>query len=389
MKKKSISILLATISLLVFSVAAAFTGCKTGPGDNDGNNGGTTPDPRDAFIASGQYTGDYFPTSGWRQCSPEQVGMDATILKEAYDYAASDKIISHAVIIIRRGYIVAEAYFGDWNSSMKHEGVSIANSVTAALIGIAFKQGLITDLDENVANFFPQWQLPGTSASKQRITIRHLLTMTSGLRWNEDTNDPNSDNSRMVHSGDFVQYVLDRPMDSEPGARWHYSGGDAMLLSGVLQEAVGKNAYEFGKENLFDFIGIPDIFWGGDSVGHTNGGDSIGATLRDFAKFGYFILNNGNWNGQQILPENWIADSSIPGHPLIDFYGYMWWLAPTLREYEGSNVPADTIIAWGIGLQQIFVIPSKDLLVVRLANDHYILDWLEVEFLRPIINAIM
>lgn len=388
MKKSSYRMLLFIVPLLVLAAAAGLTGCKAGSGDDGGDNGTTPTEPRDLFIAAGQYSGDYFPTSGWRQCSPEQVGMDSSRLKDVYDYVASDEYLTHSVIIIRKGYVVAEAYFGDWNQSLIHDGLSIANSFTAALIGIALKQGFFTDLDEEVFNYFPQWQTPETPAAKKRITIRHLLTMTSGLRWHEDYSNPYSDDNRMTHSGDYVQYVLDREIDNEPGSLWHYSGGDAMLLSGVLQEATGKNAYEFGKENLFDAIGIPDIYWAGDSVGHTTGSGAIGATLRDYAKFGYFILKNGNWDGQQILPETWVADSSQPGNEYIDFYGYMWWLAPHLREIRDSNVPPDTIISWGIGLQQIFVIPSKDLVVVRLANDLFFLEWLEVDFLAPIIDSI-
>lgn len=346
---------------------------------------------RDNFIKDGNYTGAYWPTSGWRSCTPGEVGMDRERLKQVYDYVENPAINTEGIIIIRNGYIVAEAYFGNFSENSKHGSFSVAKSFIGALIGIAIHNGIIPGINEKIFNYFPLWQTPSTDVRKKNITIKHLLTMSSGLEWNETEyyNDTSqNDVFIMAEEDDFIEYVLNKPSEFEPGALWSYSSGDSMLLSGIIQESSGVTAYQFAKQYLLDPIGSPGISWENDPAGHTVGGWGIGATVREYAKFGYLYLNKGKWEENQVVQESWVDLSLTPVSNSINFYGFQWWLGPALEGFDNSVIPNDLFLAWGIFSQQIFVIPSLDLVIVRVANDPNSPEWDEVQFLTLIINSI-
>lgn len=357
------------------------------------SNCADTKNNRASFLGDGNYSGTYWPTSGWRTCSPEEVGMDSDKLYEVYEYAANPTINTRGLLIIRNGYIVGEAYFDGYSSGSRFPSYSIAKSFLSSLFGIAIQQGLVAGVDQEAADYLTEWTAATAEAEKRRMTIRHLLTMSSGLEWNED--DYYGDTSQndvfiMGATDDFLAYALARPSIHEPGARWYYSSGDSMLLSGILERAAGRTAYDFAQEHLLTPIGAQNITWDGDPAGHTIGGWGVNATVRDYAKFGYLYLNYGAWDGQQIVPRQWVEMSTAPARDGVSWYGFQWWLLPALRDYEGSAIPADTFIAWGIYTQQIFVIPSLDLLIVRVGRDANPQndEWREVEFLERVLAAL-
>ena len=196
---------------------------------------------------------------------------------------------------------------------------------------------------------------------------------------------------RMIQSNNYLEYVLGRPVAVEPGNRWNYSSGDCMLLSGIIREVSGMSAYEFARENLFTPLGIRDVVWRSDPAGQTVGGSQLGASVREFAKFGYLYLKKGQWENQQVLSAAWVEESMRPVSGEIDFYGYLWWRAPRLEGYPGSGIPADTVFAWGFYNQKIFVIPSRDLVIVRVASDNTggANGWSEVRFLTLILDSMV
>jgi CubicO group peptidase (beta-lactamase class C family) len=161
-----------------------------------------------------------------------------------------------------------------------------------------------------------------------------------------------------------------------------------MLLSGLFTRVLGVSAYEFGQEYLFEPLGITNIIWHTDPAGHTIGGWGIEATIREYAKFGYLYSKKGRWERRQVIPEPWIYESWEPVSESIDFYGYQWWLLPVFEGHEDSIIPEDTYIAWGLYTQQIFVIPSKDLVIVRMADDPGSSEWDELEFLTRIMKSL-
>ncbi len=367
-------LLMVVVFGLVFS-----PGCKT---NND-----------ESFVGTGSYTGTYWPTNGWRTCAPEEVGMDPDRLYEAYEYAANPNINTYGLVIVRNGYIVGEAYFQEYSSSTTFPSYSISKSFLGSLFGIAIEQGLIGGVNEKASTYLTEWTDPGYAEEKRRMTIRHLLTMSSGLEWNED--DYYGDTSQndvylMGNADDYLEYALAKPSIYEPGNRWYYSSGDSMLLSGILERAVDRTAFQFAQENLLNHIGAAGITWNSDPAGHTIGGWGIRATVREYAKFGYLYLKKGEWEGGQVVPRQWVEESTRPvGHGTTG-YGYQWWLAPVLSGFYGSIVPPGTFLAWGIFTQQVFVIPAKDIVIVRVGYDEnpYDDEWREVEFLTMVLEAV-
>lgn len=341
---------------------------------------------------------EYWPTDDWRSIDPAEVGMDAVGLQQAYDYVANPNINAQGFVVIRNGYIVLEGYFGKFNMNSRHESFSAAKSFTSALIGIAIEEGYLSGVDETIGTFFPQLNEPGMDEAKKEITIKHLLTMTSGLEWNEDDYLDlfRNDAIRMLFSTDLVRYVLDKPLLYEPGEHWYYSTGDSMLLSGVIQNATDMTAYQFALEHLLKPIGLSQVRWLQVRPGYTHGGMGIQATVREFAKFGYLYLKKGRWGSRQVVPETWVEESLAPvrsarnGEVISDEYGYQWWLLPSLIGYEHSIVPPSTFVAWGIFSQQIFILPEEDVVAVRVGWDIYSQtdEWDEIEFLTLVLKAI-
>lgn len=372
--------------------------------------------PAHPFLGIGPYEGEYWPTHQWKSCRPEEVGMQSDKLMEVYSYLTNPAVNTEGIVIIRKGYIVGEAYFGNFTAQSRHESYSIAKSYLSALVGIALEKGLIKDVEEKIYLYYPQLSRKKTvwrrsegrigeissqsdslsnqvqPGAKKRISIRHLLTMTSGFEWNErdyyvDTSQ--NDAFKMAVEDDFIQYVLGKPIVYEPGTHWCYSSGDSMLLSGIIEKSANRTAYDFGLEHLFAPIGISGIEWRSDPVGHTIGGWGIQATVREFAKFGCLYLKKGKWEDRQIVPESWVVRSLQPVSPEVNFYGYQWWLLPALSGYADSSLPPKTFLAWGIFTQQIFVIPEEDLVIVRVANDPGSEEWDEVEFLELVLDTIL
>jgi CubicO group peptidase (beta-lactamase class C family) len=359
---------------------------------------------RGTFLKKGPYVGEYWPTYGWKGCRPEEVGMDSELLLRAYDYAANPDVYTRGLVIIRKGYIVGEAYFGNFDRYSRHPSYSVAKSFMSALIGIGIDRRMFESVDEPIYHYYPELNqkrgmrvrsyfpedLP-TSGAQRRITIENLLTMTSGLEWNED--DLSSiivnDVVQMALQENYVQYVLSKPIIHEPGTVWNYSSGDSMLLSGLFNRVLGIPAYQFGLENLFAPIGIPQIIWENDPAGQTIGGWGIEATVREYAKFGYLYSRGGEWEDRQIIPKSWVYQSVQPVSESVKNYGYLWWLRPSLGGYEGALIPEDTFFALGLFTQQIFVIPSEDLVIVRMANDLISDDWNEVDFLTLILESLI
>ena len=359
---------------------------------------------RDTFLKKGPYEGEYWPTYGWKGCRPEEVGMDSELLLRAYDYVANPDVYTRGLVVIRKGYIVGEAYFGNFDLYSRHPSYSVAKSFMSALIGIGIDRRMFESVNDPIYFYYPELnqkkgirvrsyylEEPPSSGAQRRITIENLLTMSSGLEWNEDdaSNLVASDVVQMALQENYVQYVLSKPIIHEPGTVWNYSSGDSMLLSGLFNRVSGVSAYQFGLENLFIPIGIPNIVWQSDSAGQTIGGWGIEATVREYAKFGYLYSKGGEWEDRQVIPRGWVYQSVQPVSENVNYYGYQWWLRPSLGGYEGSLIPDDTFFAVGLFTQQIFVIPSEDLVIVRMANDLTSAEWNEVDFLAIILESLL
>ncbi len=302
---------------------------------------------------------DYWPTESWRVSTPEEQGMNSTKLVEMVDYLQGPSALRPlSVLIVRNGYIVFEEYLSStYDENRTMDIYSCTLSILSALIGIAIDEGLIESVDSKVMEFFQDREITVDTVEKSDITIRHLLTMTSGLSWEE-----NSDPTSMKVTDDWIQYVLDRPMLRQPGTYFEYNSGAAHLLSAIIQNVTGNTASEMADEYLFNPIGIEEVDWDADPQGYTDGTGSCDLTTRDMARLGYLYLNNGTWGETQIIPEQWIEDSqqSIVSVNTIKDYGYLWWI------YRGM----DAYHAVGFWARVISVIPEYDMVAVVTGYDN-------------------
>lgn len=341
------------------------------------------------FVKEGTYSGSYYPTSTWRECSPEEVGMNADKLKPVYEYCANKKRNTFSFLIIKDGYIVAEHYFNQYKIGSKLPSYSLAKSFVSALTGVAIQNNYISGVDDKIINYIPQLQ--NIQTDKKEITIKHLLTMTSGFEWNENEISMSSNDIYNIRSSsNYIQYVLDKPIVETPGTVWNYSSGMPLLLGYIIENATGMLTSEFAKQTLFKDLGIADFDWDTVPEGHTNGAWGLSLKTRDYAKLGFLYWENGLWDNKEVLPDYWVTDSRKPA--LIDAqqYGYLWWTAYRYADHIETQVPVDTYMAVGLFQKYIIVIPSYNLILVRIGDDLMEGEngWDSAQFISLVIEAI-
>jgi CubicO group peptidase (beta-lactamase class C family) len=319
---------------------------------------------------------------GWAVAAPEKEGFDPALIcgigPRLEGWTEADP---HGVVVARHGVLVYDDYFAGqdkrwpqqhWDEPLvdmphdvrtKHDLQSITKSVVGILVGIALNRGLIENIDLPVLSFFPEYA-DLRDPDKDRITLRDLLTMRSGLRW---PYQPYLSMARQMEAApDPYRFVLQQPLVAAPGINWHYNNGSAELIGGILQKATGRPLDQFSKEALFDPLGIDDWEWG--RMAHGEPGASWGLRLRprDLAKIGQLVLNLGAWHGQQIVSAAWIKEMTTP-HIVkqnASSYGYLWWSGR--RSVEGHDI--DWIGSIGWGGQCLYVLPRLDLIVVVTAG---------------------
>ena len=301
----------------------------------------------------------YWPTQEWRASLPEEQGMDSEMLARMFQQVEDQQLNLHSLLIVRNGYLVTEAYYQPYSQNQVQFIASVTKSVISALVGIAIQKGNIKNVDQTLVSFFPGQTIANLDEQKKAITLKDLLSLTAGLTCNDS---PFSGGAGMEQSNDWVQFLLDAPMAEQPGTKFNYCGGAVHLLSAILQKTTGMSAREFANRFLFDPMGIasiPETRWQTDPQGVSIGPYGLYLTPRDLAKLGYLYLQNGQWNNQSILPADWVKASSTQ-HTTKDnglLYGYLWTVDPAEGSYS----------ALGLAGQQIYVIPSKNLVVVFTA----------------------
>lgn len=259
-------------------------------------------------------------------------------------------------------------YDPNWHPYFAHSDLhtlqSITKSITSALIGIAIGRGEIPSVDATLLSYLRDLSSPDTDSRRAAITLGHVLTMTTGIRWNEsgEYTDPRNLCAQMEQSDDWIQFVWNQSMEEEPGKRFLYNSGAAQLLSYVIQKSTGMPADEYAHAYLFEPLGIRDYYWKRTPKGLADTEGGLYLTTRDLAKIGLLYLQDGSWNGRRVLPEGWVAESTAPivstasdGFP-DRRYGYLWWLLPTPKSYA--------LAALGYGEQRLFIVPEEDLVAV-------------------------
>jgi CubicO group peptidase (beta-lactamase class C family) len=307
----------------------------------------------------------YWPTAEWQTTPPEEQGMDVHALEQITAYVRDSGLPVDSVIVVRHGYIVYEKYFGaQWDVNTVHNIFSCTKSIMGSLVGIALQHGKISSLDDRMVDYFPNRTIRNLNERKKAIRLIDLMTMKGGFDWPERSypyTDPRNPWIRALRSNDTVQFVLDAPMAAEPGTVWGYNGGFSQLLSAIVTDKTGMNTMEFAKENLFGPLGITKFIWKTDQQGIYDAGGGLSMTPRDMAKYGYLILNRGVWEGKQIIPADFVAES-VKTQTLFNAhsgYGYeSWWTIPPYGYYYAA----------GIRGQRIYVMEKQDMVIVTTAN---------------------
>jgi CubicO group peptidase (beta-lactamase class C family) len=300
--------------------------------------------------------------------------LDTAVLSKLHQQIASGTYGTiNSVLIAQDNELIYEHYFNKFRREQLHTLQSATKSINSLLIGILIDQGKIKSVNEKVANFFPEY--PFTDSLQKSITIEHLLTMTSGVAWNEETIDlkkrEENDNLNMNDSKDYIQYFFSKPMDTPPGQNFVYNSGCSIVLGGIVERASGQTIEQFANQYLFSPLSISRYKWNGKSKKgqyHTGGG--LHLSSRDLLKIGLLLENGGIWQGKRILSQKWIEQSFIApyltnrrnGFEEVYFYGYQWWKLKVKDK-------VDVISARGWGGQRLFMVPDlKIVIVIYSAN---------------------
>jgi CubicO group peptidase (beta-lactamase class C family) len=321
---------------------------------------------------------------GWQvEADPAAAGFDAGQLCTVLRNVADADINFHSLLVVRHGRLVAEVYRAGkdervkdlfrttrtFDASTLHDIRSISKSVTSLLWGIAQGQGKTPPLDTPVLSLFPGLADLNRDG-REAITLSQMLSMSSGLAWNEwrATSLFNNDEFGLFWHTSQAHYVFDRPMAAAAGTQFNYNGGNTAVLAQLLAERVGMPVPEYARKQLLEPLGITDWEWVDDDRGRPLAFAGVRLRPRDLARIGQLVLQHGQWNGRQLVPAEWIAEST---RPHIDTgmglqYGYQWWL--------GKVAAGSAEYAWiggiGNGGQRLWIVPGLDLVVVTTAGDY-------------------
>lgn len=293
--------------------------------------------------------------------------VDYTKLKiavtNAFDKKGEIDKRTRAVLVIYKDKIIAEQYGTGFNKNSKISGWSMTKSITATCFGILQKQGKINIMKRSL---FPEW----ANDDRAKITINDLLHMNSGLEWKEDYSKLSDAVKMLFLSEDMTKSQIDKPLVGKPNETWYYSSGTSNLLSGILRKQfkTHQEYLDFWYTNFIDKIGMNSMVVETDMAGNYVGSSYSWATTRDWAKFGLLYLHKGNWNGEQLFDESWAKYVATPTNGSKGDYGAHFWLNAGVRY---PDAPRDLYFASGYQGQKVFIIPSQDLVIVRmgLTND--------------------
>ena len=346
-----------------------------------------------AFQASGKAAS--WPTRGWTKGKPSDAGLDGkTVAAFNSDMARGKYGLVDSFALFRCGLQVFENKYkhdygqiygkeanvkgplngrltGPYNyfdpvwhpyyhGTDMHTMQSITKTVSSVIVGAAITRGdFKASLDTPLMHYFDAAKVKNVDERKNRITLKHVLTMTTGLDWNEEVayDDPRNDANLMEATDDWGQYVIDRPVVKEPGTVFSYSSGTSELLAYIFQKETGQDIEAYGEKYVFAALGIQH-YWKRSPMGVTDTEGGLYLSGTDLAKIGYLYLHDGMWDGKQIVSKDWVKQSLTPA---IDAegafkYGYKWWLLPR------TDGPGFVWMGEGFGGQQLMIFPEKDLI---------------------------
>ena len=343
---------LALIPALALPLAVGCTGDATWPEDQ------RSPVPADR-------------EDGWAVGAPEAEGFEPRLMDLLHHDLSTRRIEEvDALLIARNGVLVYEGYYHpDAGVDALHQLNSATKSVASMTVGVAVGQGLIPGYEVPIEDLFPEAADLFTADPRKRdITLGDLLTMRSGLAWDSEALESRERDDIYINTApDAARYVLEKSVLREPGTVFEYNSGCSMLLTGLIPNVSGLEAHVFAERYLFEPLGIQEYLWQTTGDGTTRGMDGLHMRGRDLLKLGQLYLQDGRWEGQQIVPSSWIDASFQPWTPTnwsTSRYGFQWWM----YDYSPSGKTGDgkygLFTASGFGGQKLFVVPELDLVAV-------------------------
>jgi CubicO group peptidase (beta-lactamase class C family) len=345
---------LRRLAILLVPLALLAAACSS----DDDSSGAAATDVSAPEVEPGQQADDpsemAFPGAEWDVATPEEAGVDPAPLDELADQIAAN---SQCLTVVKDGVVVYDhAWTGDTETDS--EAWSATKSMTSTLVGIAQADGLL-DVDDPVADYVPEWE--GTES--EAITIRNLLSNDSGRYY-----DFVSDYTTMaIQAPDKTAYAIGLSQQHPVGEHWEYNNSAIQVLEQVLEVATGGDVAEFAQERLFEPLGMTS------EIRHDDAGNTLAfmgaqVSCHDLARFGHLYLNEGQWDGEQVVPAEYVQEATSPSQEVNPDYGFLWWLYP-----EGSVVPDPGLpsppaafAALGLGGQLVVVVPDDGLVITRM-----------------------
>lgn len=345
--------------IMVLVMAISLVGCDSTQGEGPGHS---------------QETGlevDYTPRQDgdWETSTPEELGLDPDLVEDLYR-EAGDLSTLYSVLLVKDGKLVAESYFNGASREEKTLLQSVSKSMISALVGIALEDGCLSSIDQKMIEFFPEIADRVTDPRKAEVTLRQMLQMRTGYP-DEETDSAYLD---ALYWGVYPPLIEDFPLVSPPGAAFHYSNLTYSWLAITLERACGPDLRDFAQRHLFGPMGVEVGEWLKDRQGNYIGSGGIHLTAREAARFGTLYMDGGEFEGEQIISGEWVADSFRNyskqakdygwGFPFREMgYGYGWWTARAGKH--------EFWFAWGHGGQLIVLLDELDLVIVTTADPFF------------------
>lgn len=331
-----------------------------------------------SFVFFSCSNGHTQPTDKLRQPIPE---LPFVSLEEAgFDRDSIEGLLSYindtppndfrGLVVIKNNQIVIEEYFNTFWRNTIHDIRSAGKSVTALLLGVALKEGLVQNLEQDVYSFFPKSKYPSVNEDYKRIKIKHLLDMSSGLDADTDNSQTTGHAVNWIARDNWKDYLLSVPLTSDPGKKWVYADINPLLIAAIIEETSGMSLKDYAKIKLFDPLGIVQFYWYTNASNQTGAAGNLFLSTLDFAKLGVLVVNEGIWKDTQIVTPAFIRSLSnetfdlSDDNPFADAYGMLWYKSH--RTFGGRNV--DYLFASGNGGNHLIVIPGEEIVIALTAS---------------------
>ena len=358
-----------TRGMTAAALSAALLAASCSSGDDD--SGGSADDHETTETTAAAATTAY-PGDEWATVDPAEAGFDPAKLDEIA--ALAEAAQSFCFLVVRHGELVKEWYWGEETPTTPHEVFSATKSYASTLVGLAQADGKL-DIDDKASEYIPEW----VDTPSEDVTVKDLISNDSGRHWTFEEDYPG-----LIGAADRTAYGIGLGQDEPPGTVWVYNNSAIQTLDAVLDATVDESPADYARERIFDPIGMAHSEMTLDGSGNTNMYFGLQSTCQDMARFGHLFLNQGDWDGDEVVPADWVeAATGAPSQDLNASYGYLWWLnrkgpqpnpdaatdpnaGPGPDGQAVPGAPEDMFWAHGLGDQIIAVDPGSDTVVVRL-----------------------